>query len=311
MFGKKFQKLLLKNTFAIVAPAIAVFLVLSFLLLRYPVFDRIESYDISGVADYNGKLQLMYDTDTTLVEYQTENLYYTGYDYYIDGKLKGAYYYNLDSKYMNFFIIKTDNPKLFIAEHKVKGKIIEDNISVKHIAEKMASATGLSEDMVENYYSQLVISEIDYPTAYIVLVYVLCLSPVIACGLIILYTLLIIINPAMHSQSEQLANYGNIKYVIKDLNRELRRNLVYKRNNVYITDNYIVISHFLKTEVVKLDMIKYLSKNIVDKKVGIGKTEEVYRITMSNPGILFYEVDFYDEEFVDQVVAHIRGVYPS
>lgn len=311
MFGKKFEKLLLKNTFAMVAPAIAVFLVLSFLLLRYPVFDKIENYDISGVADYHGKLQLLYDTDTRLVEYEVQDLYYTGYDYYIDGRLEGAYYYNMDSKYMNFFIIKTDNPKLFIEDYKIKGKIIKDNISVKHIVEKMASTSGMSEDLVEDYYSQLVISELDYPTAYIALVYVLCLSPVIVCGLIILYTLMILINPAMHSQSEQLANYGNIKYVIKELNRELRRNLVYKRNNVYITDNYIVVSHFLKTEVVKLDMIKYLSKNLVDKKVGMGKTEEVYRLTMSNPGLLFYEVDFYDEEFVDQVVAHIRGVYPS
>lgn len=304
---KKFQRLLLKNTFAVVGPAIAVFVVLSILLLRYPVFESLECQDITGVADYNGRLKYMYEEDTKLVTYDAKNLYYSGYDYYIDGKLKGAYYYSTENGYMSFFVIETTSPESFIEQYTVKGEIINDNISVNHIVGKLATSAGIKEELVENYYSYYVISELDYPAAYISLVYVLCLSPAIVCGLLILYTLMIIVNPAMHSQSEQLTNYGEVRQVIREINDELKRKLLYKRENVYVTHNYMVVSHILKTEVIKLDMVRYMSKNIAEKKLGFGKTTEVYRLTISNPGILFYEVDFEDEEFIDEVVKNIRG----
>lgn len=305
---KKFQRLLFKNTFAVVVPAIAVLLVLSVLLLRYPIFDRLECQDISGVADYNGRLQTMYEADTRLVTYEAKNLYYTGYDYYIDDKLKGAYYYSIENGDMNFFIIETEAPESFIEEYIIKGEIIKDNISVPHIVNKLASTAGIKEELVENYYSYYVISELDYPGAYISLIYLLCLSPAIICGLIILYTLMIMINPAMHSQTEQLQNYGNVRQEIREINAELKEKLLYRNENIYITHNYMIVSYLLKTEVIKLDMVRYLSKNLVDKKVGFNKSIEVYRLTISNPGILFYEVDFEDEDVIDEVVKNIRGI---
>lgn len=303
----KYQRLILKNTFAVVGPAIAVFLVLSVLLLRYPVFDSLKCENITGVADYKGKLQFMYESDAKLATYDVKNLYYSGYDYYIDGKLKGAYYYSTDNGYMSFFIIETTAPQSFIAECTVKGEIIKDNISVTHIVNKLVSTAGIKEELVENYYTNYVISELDYPAARISLVYLLCFAPVVVCGLLILYLLLIIINPAMHSQSQQLEIYGDVCQEIKELNYELKKKLLYKRGNVYITHNYMVVSYLLKTIVIKLDEVKYMSKNLADKKVGIRKQATVYRLTISNPGILFYEIDFEEEEFIDEVVENIRG----
>ena len=69
----------------------------------------------------------------------------------------------------------------------------------------------------------------------------------------------------------------------------------------------MVVSYLLKTVVVKLDEVKYMSKNLVDKNIGFGREIEVYRLTISNPGIIFWEIDFNDEEFIDQVVENIRG----
>ncbi len=304
---KKFQRLLLKNTFAVVGPAIAVFLVLSILIHRYPIMDRLKSENITGVADYNGRLQVMYESDLKLVSYDAKNLYYSGYDYYIDGEVKGAYYYSTENGYMNFFIIETDKPEMFIEEYTIEGEIVKDNISVTHIVNKLISSAGIKEEMVDNYYSYYVISELDYPSAYITLVYLLCMSPVIICGLIILYVLMIIVNPATHSQCEQLKNYGKVRAVIKEINYELKKKLLYKRENIYITHNYMIISHLLKTEVIKLDMVKYMSKNIVEKAISKNRSIEVYRLTISNPGIMFYEVDFMEEDFIDQVVTNIRG----
>ena len=308
MLGRKLQTIFLKNTFAVVGPAIAVFLVLTILLLRYPALDKLECEDITGVADYSGRLQVMYESDTRLVEYDAKNLYYTGYDYYLDNELKGAYYYSTENGYMDLFIIETSQPEDFIEIHHVKGEIIMDNISVNHIVLKLATAAGIKQELVENYYSKYVISELDYPTGYIAMVYVLCLAPAVLCVLLLLYVLLVFINPAMHSQASQLSVYGNVRQVIRDINYELKKKLLYKRENVYITNNFMIVSYMLKTEVIKLDMIRYMSKNIVEKKVGPKKEIEVYRLTISDPGVLFYEIDFLDESFIDEVVKNIRGI---
>ncbi|MBE5954594.1 MAG: hypothetical protein E7257_10670 [Lachnospiraceae bacterium] len=304
---KKFQRLLLKNTLAVVGPAIAVFVVLSILLLRYPVFSSLECEDITGVADYNGRLEYMYEADTKLATYDAKHLYYSGYDYYIDGELKGAYYYSTDNGYMSFFIIETTSPESYIDEYTVKGEIIKDNISITHIVNKLVSTAGIKEELVENYYSHYVISELDYPRAYISLVYLLCISPAIACGLLIFYVILVIIFPAIHSQSKQLEIYGNVTKEIKAINYELKKNLFLKRENVYVTKNYLVVSYLLKTVVVKLDEVKYMSKNLTEKTAGKKGEETVYRLTISNPGLLFYEIDFADEDFIDEVVENIRG----
>ena len=138
--------------------------------------------------------------------------------------------------------------------------------------------------------------------------YLLFLSPVIVCVLILIYAFLVWVCPSLHSQTRQLEKYGNVSEVIRELNYELRNNLVYAKENIYITDNYMIVSYLTKTDVIKLDMIKYLSKNLVDKsELPFGK-KEVFRLTMSNPEKLFYEVDFTSEEFIDDVVRYVRGI---
>lgn len=307
MFNR-YQGFILKNTLAILGPIMAVFAVLAVILMKYPVMEKLECENINDATDYNGRLEAMYQADAKLATYDAKNLYYTGYDYYIEDELKGAYYYSTDNGYMCFYIIETTNPESYIHEHSVKGEIINDKISVPHIVSKLVSAAGIKEEMVENYYTTYVISELDYPAAYITLMKLLSVSPWIVCGLILFYVLLIIVFPAVHSQSEQLNIYGSPRRIIKEINYELKNKLLYKRANVYITHNYMIVSYLLKTLVVKLDEVKYLSKNLVEKKVGLGMVNEVYRLTISNPGILFHEVDFVDEDFIDKVVENIRGI---
>lgn len=305
---KKYQGFILKNAMAILGPIMALFVVLAIILHRYPVMDKLECENITAEVDYSGRLEAMYQADARLATYDAKNLYYTGYDYYIDEEIKGAYYYSTDNGYMCFYIIETTNPESFIAQRSVKGEIINDKISVPHIVNKLVSTTGIKEELVENYYTTYVISELDYPAAYISLMYLLSVSPAIVCGLILLYVLFILFFPAAHSQSEQLSIYGSPSKIIKEINKELKDKLLYKRANVYVTHNYMIVSYLLKTLVVKLDEVKYLSKNLVEKNVGFNRTVEVYRLTISNPGILFHEVDFVDEDFIDKVVENIRGI---
>lgn len=304
---KRFESLIMKNTLAVAIPALAVFVVLVFMFLRYPILERISSQNIDNAVNLNETLSALYKNHTGNVTYQVDNLRYTGLDYYVDGKLKGAYYYYMADGNLVFFLLRTDKPEASIGK-RVKGTIVRDNVSADYIINQLSVEAGLSDDLFKNYTSEYIISELDYPYLFIFMVYLLFLTPIIICAIILGYTMCVWANPAMHPQSRQLSAYGTPKAVIAELNNQLRNSLIYKSKNIYITMEYMVVSYLTKTDVVRLDAIKYLSKDMVEKKKGIGKKREVFRLTMANPDKIYYEVDFANEEITDIVIEYIKDV---
>lgn len=304
MGRKKFERLLLKNTMAIALPAIAVLIVFLVMLMRYPILDNIRCQKIGNVENLNGRLIELYEADTANVEYTAENLRYTGFDYYVEDKLQGAYYYNISNGKMMFFLVKTNNPEPQIELKKLKGKIVKDSVSTEHILSQLANANGIDYDLLQGYCSEYVISEVDYPYSYIIMIYVMIAAPVILCALILCYTALSWTNPAIHSQAKQLAEYGEPAAIIEELDLQLRNHLLFRKNNIYVTKDYMVVSYLSKTDVIRLDYIQFLSKDQIESRLPWKRP--VYRLTMSNPERLYYEVDFTSEETVDNVVRYIR-----
>lgn len=308
MRNKKFETILLKNTVAVTLPAIVVFLLLIYMFMRYSVFEQIKCVNIGNIENLPARLEELEAAGTTNVKYDAQNLYYTGFDYYINGKQEGAYYYSMDESRMVLFLLKTDEPKLHIDSVTIKGKIIRDAVSTEHIVNRLSESAGLTFEWLEEYCSSYVISEPDYPYAYNTMVYVLFCAPVVICILIFVYTLLVWINPLLHPQVRQLAVYGEPGAIIEELNLQLRKKLLFKKRNIYITEDYMIVSYMTKTDVIRLDNIKYLSKNLVENEGGLRRRENVYRLTMSNPDKMFYEVDFTSEALIDDVVRYIRGM---
>lgn len=308
MINKRFEKLLLKNTLAIALPAIAVLLVLFVLLTRFSVFSQIRSKNIDEYEDFEIGVENLYENKTTNVIVTASNLYYTGFDYHVDGKLEGAYYYTLEGDKCCLFLLKTKNPQMFIESIKIKGKIVKDSIASNHIIDSFAEKNSIDVDLLEGYCFDYIISEVDYPYSYVVMLNVFFAIPIILAILIILYTILIWFNPKLHSQCKQLEQYGEIEAIIEEIDNQLKNQLIFKKSKIYITRDYMIVNYFHRTDVIKLDYIKYLSKNLVDKKEFISQATQVYRLTMSDPDTIFYEVDFVSEELIDDVVGYIRGI---
>ncbi len=308
MFKKKFERLLLKNTLAIALPAVAVLLVIFFLLTRFSVFAQVKSVDMDEYESYEIGVENLYANNTTNVTITLNNLYYTGFDYHVNGKIEGAYYYSMEKEKLCLFLISTKNPKMHIDRVRIKGKIIKDSITTNHILERFAEDNNVDAELLETYCLDYIVSEPDYPQSYIVMLNVFFAIPVILAILIIIYTILIWYNPKMHSQCKQLEQYGETDAIIEELNSQLRTQLIYKKGMIYITRDYMIVNYFHRTDVIKLDFIKYLSKNLVEKKEFFSRATEVFRLTMSEPDSIFYEVDFISEEFIDDVVSYIRGV---
>lgn len=308
MGKKRFHNILFKNTVAVALPAVTVLLILLLVFSRYDIMEQARCQTVTSGDDLGSSLEELGMSGVTNVRIKADNLYYTGFDYYVDGRHEGSYYYVMDEESLSFILISTKNPVMHLESVDVKGKLIKDSVSTEHILNRLSADLGMDSDKLAAYCSGYVVSEPDYPVAFISMIYVFFYAPVVICILIIAYTVLVRVNPLMHSQARQLAAYGEPGAIIDELDLQLRNKLIYRKNNIYITEDYMIVSYLTKTDVIKLDYIKYLSKNLVEREHGMHKREHIYRLTMSNPEKLFYEVDFTSETLIDDVVRYIRGV---
>lgn len=306
-----FRRLLLKNTVALALPMLVLLCVLIFIILRFPVIQNVQDVELTNTDNLSEQLDDIYKSGRTNVVYEAHDLQYTGIEYLENGKCKGAYYYNIDKSGLNFFLIKTEKPSQTIDSVLFKGKIINNEIMVEYIMKQFEENTKLYSEMMDGFVNTYIISEPDYPYKFIILVYVVILIPVIAGVLIITYTLLIWMVPGIHPQTRQLAEYGDTRAIIDELDIELKNRIVFRYGNIYITENYMVVSYVTKTDVIKLDLVKYLSKNKADDYHGGENSEPVYRITFSNPEKLFYEVNIVGDELADTVVECVLNGKPK
>lgn len=305
MRKKKYQKMLLKNTLAIAIPAIAVFLVLVFLCIQYPIFDYIECKEIMSMENMDETLEGLYAAQTINVKLTTDTLKYTGLDYYEDGKQKGSYYYMPTNNRLILFLIKTDTPAPSYDAKSLKGTIVKDNVSSTYIMGQFADQAGIDKNILAGYCSDYIISEVGYPLNFIVMVYILFIAPIAISIIILMYTVYIRMNPQAHPQARQLSAYGRPGEIIQDINAQLANYLLYKKKNMYITQKYLIINYLSRTDVIKLDMVKYISKNMIERPKSFGRFYKKFRLTLSNPDTLFYEIDFRSEEVIDSVIGKI------
>lgn len=306
---KQFDTLLIKNTLAFAVPAIVVLLVLLFMFLHYPVLEQAENVKIENTEAIQQTLQNLYAKNTTNVEYTAKDLYYSGFDYLVNGKIKGAYYYKFEGNMMQVYLLKTAKPKEYIETVTMQGKVIRDTVVPQYILTKLVSENNLDMEFVDGYVSEFLISEPDYPYSFIWMIYVIFYMPIIVSVLILLYTIFVWFNPMLHSQVHQLECYGEPEEILVELNLEMKNHMLMRKSNVYVTENYLIVSYLTRTEVVRLDAIKYMAKEEVQG--GYFKhPESVFRLTMSSPEQFFYEVDFGSEELVDDVIDYVKIVNP-
>lgn len=310
--NRKFELLLIKNTLAIAIPALAVFAVLLAFLLRYPIFDKIDCKVIqnSSADNFNleDKLKALYEDGTYNVSLEVKELYYSGFDYYVDNVKKGAYYYTVSKDKLNLYLLDRTDGMETIESIKLKGRIIKDKASVNHIFNMLSSANGITYFEDTDFYTDYIISEPDYPDRFVKIVYLFYSIPMIICLLILLYTIVVWTNPRFNPQAKKLSAYGKISTIIRHLDKQLSDCCIYQKDNIYLTDDYLVVSSFTTTDVIKFDAVIYTSKNLIENEGFLGEKKKIFRITFSSPEVLFYEVDFTDESFCDLVLEHIDSM---
>ncbi|MBQ9277497.1 MAG: hypothetical protein IJ224_02565 [Lachnospiraceae bacterium] len=309
MGKKKFEQLLFKNTLALAVPAILVLAVLMFMFIKYPVLEQTRLVNISEEDLYKRVSELYRLGDTNVKLTKTGDLTYAGFNYYVNGKVKGGYYYQLNEDRIMFYIIETKNPPMKIDSKSIKARIVKDSISTEYIVNQLVEAGGFEGQLKDDFFSEYVISECDYPVTYITMLYILFASPIVISVLIIAYTLLVWANPSLHGQSKQLSHYGDIGAVIEELNLQLTNHMIYKLGNIYVTEDYLIVSYLVKTDVIKLDKIKEIEKAEVEKHTLPWKKQRVFKLRFFTELKTEYELELLNEDTLNDIIDYVSVMH--
>lgn len=304
MKHKKFELIMMKNTLAMMLPIMVLLLVLIFVGVRYSLFNVVQCYEITDVEPVEDQIARLYEKDMTSVRYDAVNLYYSGYNYLVENKIRGAYYYCFEDNHMVFVLVKTSHPQNSIDQRSVKGRIIKDEVVTEHIIAGLSKNGQIPMQILDGFYDSYVISEPDYPYVYTGIAYIIVATLSIVYVFVLAYVVRLWMHPYKNPQARKLRAFGRRSAVIEQLNEELFDKLYFRYHGIYVTDSFLVAAYWFHTDVIRLDDVRYLSKNRVEEK----NAKEVYRLTLSEPETdLFYEIDFKEEELIDACVDAIRG----
>lgn len=293
---KSLNQLLLKNTIAILIPTLFILLGVLGMLKHYPIVYRMTNHRVEQLEDLNQ----WYAKKAYNVTVKPLQLKYTGYDYYEDERMTGAYYYSFMEDTCVFFLIQTKNPEPLIENATVRGKMLKDSVPAEAMKNAFSADMGLDYTAFSAFVNPIVISEPDYPYLEIILMWVALILPMVLACTMIVGSIVWSIRPEWHPAVRQLKEIGDCRLVYEEIRSQFKNPQLQHNYNYYVTEDYLIINRWLTTDFIRIDFIRYISKHVIQKWNG---RKQVYRLTMSNPEKMFYERDFNSEECADEIMA--------
>lgn len=292
----KLNWLLFKNTVAMLIPAVIVFGIVAFIILKYPILYHNTCHTVESLDD----MKSWYEKRCYIVRYNDLELKYTGYDYYENDKRLGAYYYSFIDDECLFVLVKTHNPEPILKNESICGRMMSDSAHLGAMIELFVTDTGLDKESFSSVVYPIMISEIDYPLRKMLLIWVFIITPFVISLSFIVMAFTWVIRPFTHPSTKKLAEIGDRFLVYQELNSQLQREDVVHNYHYYFTENYLILNNLFTTDFIRIDFIRYISKHITMR----GK-RQIYRITMSNPEKMFFEKDFRLEKCADEIMEEL------
>jgi hypothetical protein len=236
------------------------------------------------------------------VKYELTDLKYTGYDYYEDERRIGAYYYTIEDDQFLFVLVKTRNPESVIADKTIRGRLLSDSAHLEAMLDGFIDDTGLDKEALLPIIYPLMLSEVDYPIAETVLIWLLIILPYIVTTAVIILSVVWTIQPYKHPSAGKLSEFGERQLVYQEISSQLRREGVKCNYHYYFTADYLILSHWFTTDFIRVDYIRYISKHVIRT---MGGRRQIYRLTMSNPKKMIFEKNFRKEACVDEIMEEL------
>ena len=150
----------------------------------------------------------------------------------------------------------------------MKGRIVKDEVVTDHIIAGLSKNGEVPMNILDGFYDSYVISEPDFPYVYTGIAYIIVAALSMLYVFVLAYVVRLWMRPYKNPQAKKLRAYGRRSAVIEQLNTELRDKLYFHYHGIYVTDNFLVATYWFHTDVIRLDDVRYLSKNRVENCTG-------------------------------------------
>ncbi len=291
------RKIFLKNSIGVLIPLIIYFIIMFGILQLFPITYKIMCYNVETIGD----IERCEEKGNTKLELSHGELTYTGYDYYENDKLVGAYYIGEINEDGVFFLVKTNNPIPTIESGVIRCKILSNSSSYDGLVGQIEKDYG-SVNLENNFYKSI-LSEVDYPYIETALAFAVIYFPMASAVFLTVMCIIWLRIPESHPLSRQLLHFGTDKRgVIEELDSQMNYGLLLKTKHFIVTKEYLIVTTWYNTEIVKADFVKYISKHIIVKRNTKEKRKNRCVITLSNPEKMYFEHIFKDEREVDEML---------
>lgn len=302
MKDKKFSSLLVRNTIMLLVPPVAAIFMAVLVAFRMADLREYNFYRLDSLSN----LETYINNYMLNVSFDVKGIKPAGYDYTVNGKKQGEYYYIYQDDQIWLFAMKFSGiEKLKKGDTLINFRITTDTQVTEKVMKDLAESFGAKEKNMTGFVNPVILNEFEYPRYKIIAMQGILYGGTAVFAVLFLYMILVIIFPALSIDAKRLSQYGKRRDVIKQINEELKDKLLYRGEDAYVTEGFLITYLGNGIQVVKLDDVKYLSKHVEEKK-GFFSNRKIYKLAASNVDKLYYEHEFLEEEVIDNIIYYIR-----
>ena len=171
------------------------------------------------------------------IEYDLEDLVYTGEDLYKGDEAAAGFYYLIseDSESCVFFLVSGGDEV-----NSGRARVVSRDEYVLSFLKNYSAKLLLSAGELEEISGGYIISSYDYHFwVYLALAALLC-AMVLVCLVYILFNIIIFFAPLLHPSCRRLKRYGLSGRDFSDIDRELEEDRIIEAGNLFATSHYLV-----------------------------------------------------------------------
>ncbi len=172
------------------------------------------------------------------VHLQDQTLHYTGYDYVVEDKIAGSYYYAFEKDICYFFLLKHNTSQKYSATLRVpvlSCRFVQNKDAYHELTSHLAEDLSWSVDDVETIVPPFIISECHYLSIQKGLACVLLFICIFTSGITFLRYLVVFCLPYLHFQQKKRLRYSALKKLVQECEQHADNASTFREDTIGIS----------------------------------------------------------------------------
>lgn len=249
--------------------------------IKYPKDNFLNPRPLNSKSRYEN----FYNKNLPHVAVDRPKLYYSGFDYVVNGRVCGHYYYSLIDGYCQFYVLGRESVSLENAapglesasfdstdaapsledaasgsrDTVLRGRLVElDPAEYETLMKAMAPEMGWSADSLREISSPYAVSTLPEPYYLNLLFYLLLYGCLLVSGVDLLSSLAYLIWPASSPAFRYLRTFGEVRTLLPKVEMEIRHGTMAQAGSICLTPNYIVNLDTERTLILPLQSVVWI-----------------------------------------------------